>query len=245
MFLLNIIDKIYENSYFQTFLIGAIVLLIFLFIIVLIIGIKDARKAREPKVIIEEDIKDVTFDMPPEMENIKEDVTFEMPVLTKNLEDFKKNLEEEIQKEDEVEIRKTSGLRKNKESKPIKILDAHEIEDTAIVHLNELEEGAKEQEEDSKKEENTQREKTENVKEIKVVKNLSRTIEPKTKPEDSKTFTKEEKNAEIEVLMEFVEPEIKTSVDKSFENEDESDKESINVIKKDTISYIYDTEDDF
>ena len=41
--------------------------------------------------------------MPPEDEQIeiKEDVTFEMTSLTENLENFKKSLEEEIEKEDE------------------------------------------------------------------------------------------------------------------------------------------------
>ncbi len=139
MYILNIIDEIYENSYFQTCLIGATIILILLFVVVLILGIKDSRKSKEPQNIVEEDVKDVTFEMPADSDNIKEDVTFEMPVLTKNLEDFKKNLEEEIQKEDEAVIRKTSGTTENKDSKPIKILDAHEIEDTAIVHLKELE----------------------------------------------------------------------------------------------------------
>jgi len=122
MKIISLIDKIYENSYFQTFLIGAIILLILLFIIVLIIGIRDAKKGTSPKKENEEDIKDITFDIPTEVENIKEDVTFEMPVLTKNLEDFKKSLEEEIQREDEIKFRKTSGAVKERESKPVKIL---------------------------------------------------------------------------------------------------------------------------
>lgn len=164
MFLLNIIDKIYENSHFQTTLIAAIIFLVLLFIIVLIIGIKDSKKSKEPKIIAEEDVKDITFDMPKEMENIKEDVTFEMPVLTKNLEDFKKNLEEEIQKEDQIEVRKTSGSTELKETRPIKILDAHEIEDTAIVHLNELKEETENKSSSSKEEANKDKLSDKNIK---------------------------------------------------------------------------------
>lgn len=140
MLLLNIIDKIYESNNFKTILIAAIILLVLLFIIVLIIGIRDSKKSKEPKVINEEDVKDITFDMPKEMENIKEDVTFEMPVLTKNLEEFKKNLEEKIEEEEKIEVRRTNGLSETKEIKPLKILDANEIEDTAIVNLNEVKE---------------------------------------------------------------------------------------------------------
>ena len=78
-------------------------------------------------------LKDITFNMPEKQDNIKEDVTFEMPVLTKNLENFKKNLEEEIQNEEIAEVRKTSGIIKHKEPKATKILDINAIEDTSII----------------------------------------------------------------------------------------------------------------
>lgn len=133
MKILNLIDKIYENEYFTTFLIVAFVLLLLLFCLVFIIGMRDAKKAKMPPEEKEEDVKDITFDLPKEAESIKEDVTFEMPVLTKNLENFKKNLEEEIQTEDIAEVRKTSGIVLPKVNKAVKILDMDAIEDTSIL----------------------------------------------------------------------------------------------------------------
>ena len=64
---------------------------------------------------------------------IKEDITFEIPKLTQNLENFKKKLEEEIQKEDNAQIRKTTGLTLNKDQKSIKILDRTQIERTTLI----------------------------------------------------------------------------------------------------------------
>lgn len=130
--ILNIINEIYEHELFPKVLAGAIIVLIILFLLILIIGIKDAKKASSPKKEAEEDIKDITFDLLTEKDPIKEDVTFEMPVLTKNLEDFKKNLEEEIQKESEIDIIKHTKAN-NKEEKAVKILDINEIEDTSIL----------------------------------------------------------------------------------------------------------------
>ena len=95
MNLLNIIDTIYESKYFPTILIISIIVLVFLFVVVILLGLKDAKKSKEPKKEMFQDIKDITFDTPSEKEAIKEDVTFEIPVLTKNLENFKKSLEEE------------------------------------------------------------------------------------------------------------------------------------------------------
>ena len=132
LIVLNIINQIYEHELFPKVLTCAIILLIFLFILIFIIGLHDAKKAKNPPKIEEEDIKDITFDVVKEQNQIKEDVTFEMPVLTKNLEDFKKNLEEEIQKESEVEIMKTINP-DIQEEKATKILDIKEIEDTAIL----------------------------------------------------------------------------------------------------------------
>ena len=66
------------------------------------------------------------------MENIKEDVTFEIPILTKNLEDFKKNIEEEIEKESKAKILQ-KAKKNEEEKKQAKILDMNEIEDTSIL----------------------------------------------------------------------------------------------------------------
>lgn len=97
--IMNFVDKIYSNSHFTTILIGAIAFLVVLFIIVLYLGIKDAKKAKNPQKE-EEKQKDITFeDITPEQKEIAEDVTFEMGTITKNLEDFKKGLEEELQNE--------------------------------------------------------------------------------------------------------------------------------------------------
>lgn len=118
MYLLNIIDDIYSNPYFTTVLVVAIVVLIILFIIVLILGIKDSKKLHEiPEETNEKDIKDITFEPIPDTEKIKEDVTFEMPSLSKNLEDFKKNLEDELLKES---------------NRPFKVVGVNELEDTIV-----------------------------------------------------------------------------------------------------------------
>ena len=107
MNLLSFIDRIYESKNFKMILFYSIIILIALFIIVLFLGIRDKKRSLNPKKKKEDDIKDITFDLPNEQEQIeiKEDVTFEMTSLTKNLEDFKKSLEEEIEREDEeIEI---------------------------------------------------------------------------------------------------------------------------------------------
>lgn len=137
MNILSIIDKIYENGHFGTLLTVSIISLIALFIIVYILGVKDKKKQTQVKKEVEEEVKDITFDIPSEIDNIKEDVTFEMPSLTQNLENFKKSLEEEIQKEDMAEVRKTSGLILPKEKKITKILDLDKIEDTSILPAKE------------------------------------------------------------------------------------------------------------
>ena len=153
MNILGVIDKIYENKSFTTIFLIAIILLVLLFGIVLLLGLRDAKKSKEPKKKDkEEDLKDVTFKKEVEVDPISEDVTFELPVLTKNLENFKKNLEEEIKKENKTDIKPTVDAELNKESKPIKILDINEIEDTAIVPI--VEESKKKQaKKEAKKEE--------------------------------------------------------------------------------------------
>ena len=83
-----------------------------------------------------EDLKDVSFDeTQEEVEKINEDVTFEMPALTKNLEDFKKNIEEEMKEENIVlpETNNTNVKKLDESTRPFKILDIDEIEDTVVV----------------------------------------------------------------------------------------------------------------
>ena len=133
MNLLSIIDKLYENDNFVTILIIAIVVLVILFIIVLILGLKDAAKSKKPKKVKEEEVKDITFEEGVKEPIEKEDVTFETPVLTKNLEDFKKSFEEEIQKDQDVEVRTTAHSTLSESTKPVKILDINVIEDTAVI----------------------------------------------------------------------------------------------------------------
>ena len=112
--ILNIIDDIYSNSHFTTLLIGAIAFLIVLFIVVLYMGIKDAKKSKEPVVEKKDQEKDITFEeLTEEQKEVAEDVTFEMPTITKDLEDFKKGVEEELkntpeQIQDVEEIEETS-----------------------------------------------------------------------------------------------------------------------------------------
>ena len=94
--ILNIIDQIYSNSHFTALLIGAIAFLIVLFIVVLYMGVKDAKKAKEP-VVDKKEEKDITFEeLTEEQKEVAEDVTFEMPTISKDLEDFKKGVEEEL-----------------------------------------------------------------------------------------------------------------------------------------------------
>lgn len=136
MLILNILDTLYENSYFSKFLLCSIIVLIVLFLVVLILGIRDKNRALRPKEEVEEDVKDITFNNTPiDIDTLKEDVTFEMPSLTQNLEKFKKNLEEEILNEDMAEVRKTSGIILPKENKKIKVLDREKIEDTNIAPI--------------------------------------------------------------------------------------------------------------
>lgn len=132
MNLLNIIDKIYSSSYFTTFLIGAIILLIVLFIIVLIMGIRDSKKINQV-VEEEEEPTDITLKPLDELEKdeIKEDVTFEIPSITANLENFKKNLELELQKNNKVETL-------NNSDKQFKVTQVNELEDTVLLNPTDL-----------------------------------------------------------------------------------------------------------
>ena len=144
MNILNIIDTIYESQWFPTALIISVIILVVLFIIVILLGVKDARKGKEPKRERLQDLKDVTFDTPSEKEAISEDVTFEIPVLTTNLENFKKSLEAEIEREEKVNVIKETSKEESK--KQTKVLDKATIENTDVVPIISL---------DDKKEEPT------------------------------------------------------------------------------------------
>ena len=132
MYSLNIIDKIYSSSYFTTFLVGAIVLLIILFVIVLIMGIKDSKKINQ---IVEEEEEPTDITLKPleelEKDEIKEDVTFEIPSITANLENFKKNLELELQKNNKVDTL-------NNSDKQFKVTEVNELEDTVLLNPVEI-----------------------------------------------------------------------------------------------------------
>ena len=134
MVILNIIDSLYESKYFPTILLVSIIVLVVLFVAVIILGKKDAKKSLEPKKENVLELKDITFTNITESESIKEDVTFEIPVLTKNLENFKKSLEEEIEREEKINvIKKTSDTKK--EAKPVKIFDKEKIDNTDILPI--------------------------------------------------------------------------------------------------------------
>lgn len=131
---LNFISDIYEHELFPKVLTISIVVLMALFVFVLFLGIIDSKRIKRKNKIKEEDVKDITFEDVKELENIKEDVTFEMPILTKNLEDFKNNLEEEIRKENETAIELPATVKKE-EQKAVKILDIEEISNTSIIPI--------------------------------------------------------------------------------------------------------------
>lgn len=192
MNILSIIDKIYENSHFGTLLTISIISLIALFIIVYILGLRDKKKQNQVKKEVEEEVKDITFDIPSELDNIKEDVTFEMPSLTQNLENFKKTLEEEIQKEDMAEVRKTSGLILPKEKKATKILDLEEIEDTSILPMKETREVEKSNELDKK--------------EVMEIPKYNVTYENRKRELEEKLFNKENNVEKIPIIKEGLKP---------------------------------------
>ena len=58
----------------------------------------------------------------------------QIPVLTENLENFKKSLEEEMLKEDEIRVQRRIAANQ-KELKPKKILDKKTIDDTAVLPI--------------------------------------------------------------------------------------------------------------
>ena len=126
MNILNIIDDIYSSEYFTTGLVIAIAILVVLFVVVLIMGVIDNKKEEFKKNKKMEE-KDITFSEIKEEDKVKEDVTFEFPTITKNLEDFKLSLEDELNKSVD------SMLPLEKSLKPYKVIGVNEIEDTVVI----------------------------------------------------------------------------------------------------------------
>lgn len=136
MKLLNIITTIFEYKYFETIILAVAIFLVVLFLIVLFLGIKDSKKKEKKQKVIKIEPEEITFEESKEELIINEEVTLEMPTITKNLEDFKKTLEEEIKNEymsSNVEVEKTEDKSLCDSTKPFKILDVNEIEDTVIM----------------------------------------------------------------------------------------------------------------
>lgn len=126
MCLLNIIDKIYSNSHFTTILVVSIIILIILFGIVLFLGIRDAKGENKKDKNKKEELKDITFGPIDVKEKVNEDVTFEMPSITENLENFKKNLEEELKQDENKDGAEP-------EEGPYKVTEVNEIENTTAI----------------------------------------------------------------------------------------------------------------
>ena len=132
MKLLNIFEKLYQSPNFNNILLWLIIIAIIVFALILFLGLRDKNK-EERKALKEEDPEDITFKPLDEKDKINEDVTFEMPTLTKNLVDFKKNIEAEIENEENQEIIPEQNDKQEENTKSIKVLDINEIEDTAIL----------------------------------------------------------------------------------------------------------------
>ena len=126
MNILNIIDDIYGSEYFTTGLIIAIGILVVLFVVVLLMGVIDNKK-EEIKKKKKQENKDITFSEIKEEDKIKEDVTFEFPTITKNLENFKNSLEDELNKNVEALLPLEKSL------KPYKVISVNELEDTVVL----------------------------------------------------------------------------------------------------------------
>lgn len=135
MKIIDIITTIFEYKHFDTIIISISIFLVLLFIIVLIVGLLDSRKKKEKPVELFEK-EEITFEAPKEELIINEEITLEMPSITKNLEDFKKSIEEEIKQENitsNIEVEQSNEKPLLDNSKPIKILNINEIENTQIV----------------------------------------------------------------------------------------------------------------
>ena len=137
MNLLNIITTMFEYKYFPAIISITIGFLVIAFLVVLFAGLKDAKKKETKKIEIFEE-KDITFEEPKEELIIQEEVTLEMPSLTKNLEDFKKAIEEEIKLENitpNIEVEQNTNKSLIDSTKPFRILNVNEIEDTIITEV--------------------------------------------------------------------------------------------------------------
>ena len=137
MNLLNIITTMFEYKYFPAIISITIGFLVIAFLVVLFTGLKDAKKKETKKIEIFEE-KDITFEEPKEELIIQEEVTLEMPSLTKNLEDFKKAIEEEIKLENitpNIEVEQNTNKSLIDSTKPFRILNVNEIEDTIITEV--------------------------------------------------------------------------------------------------------------
>ena len=131
--MLNVIDRIYENAHFKQIFAYSIVFLIIIFVVVFLIGLHDARKEKR-RITKDKENGDISFDKTNIVDEIDSDVTFEIPSLTKNLENFKKSIEEAMQEEkmENYEVIKRGA---SKEVKNNKILDKDSIENTVIKDL--------------------------------------------------------------------------------------------------------------
>ena len=118
MKLLNIFEKLYNHPNFNTILLWLIIISIIVFALILFLGLRDKNK-EEREALKEEEPEDITFTEIDEKDKIKEDVTFEMPTLTKNLVDFKKNIEEEIENSDNVDIAPENNEKVEEDTKSI------------------------------------------------------------------------------------------------------------------------------
>lgn len=143
MNLLNIMTTIFEYKHFNTIIISVSLSLVALFIIVLIIGLKDSRKKVKKPIEIIKEFEEITFKEDQEELIINEEITLEMPSITKNLEDFKKSIEEEIKQEQldsNVQVEQSEDKSLMEDTKPVKILNINEIEDTVIINTIETKE---------------------------------------------------------------------------------------------------------
>lgn len=144
MKILDFITKLYQNKNFIKYFLIALGIIVLLMIIVIVAYIKDKKKKYETLEELEEDVKDISFELPKEFNQIREDITFEMPVLTKNLDDFRKSIEEEIKGENPENQPKIYVKRKKKNSNNRElILDRQAIEDTMILDRKEFDEALK------------------------------------------------------------------------------------------------------
>ena len=143
MSLLNIMTTIFEYKHFNTIIISVSLSLVALFVVVLILGLRDSRKKTKKPIEIIKEFEEITFKEDQEELIINEEITLEMPSITKNLEDFKKSIEEEIKQEQldsNVQVEQSEDKSLMEDTQPVKILNINEIEDTVIINTVETKE---------------------------------------------------------------------------------------------------------